>query len=240
MWPVGVGIVQWIYDNRCILQLCMDITAIANVVSFDGGPSVVESTRMNIKVAIRSLAGFENLPPVLVDALVKGVVLSQNDLVNAIKKNLSGTVLHARTGNLRNSFVAGPIMVSESGVEGSVGSNSEYAAIHEHGGEITPKNGTMLTIPLSAALTPSGVARFSARTLMTNPAPYRKTFIKHDIIFGVRARGDIEPLFALRTSVTLSARPYVEPAVAAVRDKVVGRMRKAAREAANQLKEAVL
>ncbi len=72
--------------------------------------------------------------------------------------------LATRTGALKRSL--------RSGVEGSglsdlrlrnVSAGVAYARVQEEGGEIRPQNGRYLTIPLDAAKTAAGVARFSAR-----------------------------------------------------------------------------
>ena len=59
--------------------------------------------------------------------------------VQAVVKDekLSGQVLHVRTGTLRRSINFQP-SEDTSGIYGSVGTNVEYAAIHEYGGQRMP------------------------------------------------------------------------------------------------------
>lgn len=115
--------------------------------------------------------------------------------------------LHARSGDLRNTMNAMPVERTAHGLQGGMiaGQGLPYAQIQENGGVITPKNGMYLTIPLDEALTPSGVAKFSARE--AEAAGY-KTFVRGKVIFGVKD-GILYPLFALVTQVILPARPYV-------------------------------
>lgn len=106
-----------------------------------------------------------------------------------------------------------------------IGSNLVYAAIHQFGGTIKPKNGQFLAIPLK------GVARGA------KPADFQDTFVRaggdlatgktgralvmnrgrfesftegnqRAVIFQKTARG-FRPLFLLLKSVTIPVRPYV-------------------------------
>ena len=143
----------------------------------------------------------------------------QQTLANNIKSQfLSGSPLHVRSGTLRGGINVGPIEESADEIRGPVGTNTIYAAIQNYGGTITPKNSTYLTIPLDAALTPAGVMRWSAREIISSPGQggYTGTFFRNGVLFGKTA-GGIEPLFALKTSVTIPARPYMEPGLESVR-----------------------
>ena len=96
-------------------------------------------------------------------------------------------------------------------INGVVGSNLAYARIHELGGTIRPRRAKYLTIPLPATLTAqSGASRGRARD-------FRDTFIKRSkagnlIIFRENG-GSITPLFVLKKSVSIPARPYLRPAM---------------------------
>lgn len=93
--------------------------------------------------------------------------------------------LHVRTGNLRRSIRAQKVIHEGRSVIGRVlaGQRLAYARIQEYGGAIVPVRAQALTIPLDAAKTPAGVARFDARG--AQDAGYR-TFIRNQIIYGVK------------------------------------------------------
>jgi phage gpG-like protein len=52
-----------------------------------------------------------------------------------VADNLTGKVLHVQTGRLRQSIQTA---VEEGGQRGRIGTNVEYAAIHEYGGQTKP------------------------------------------------------------------------------------------------------
>ncbi len=55
-----------------------------------------------------------------------------------VKENkLSGQVLHVRTGTLRRS-INQQVSEDSTGIYGQVGTNVEYAAVHEYGGQRMP------------------------------------------------------------------------------------------------------
>jgi phage gpG-like protein len=147
------------------------------------------------------------------------------------RQKLSGQVLHRRTSTLSRALTSKVIQDGRDAVLviGVDVEKAPYARIHEHGGTIRPKRSQFLAIPLDAARTAKGVARFSARQLFENPqsAGYLDAFIHNGVIFGVKQRvrgrgknkesvqglGSIEPLFALKRQVTMPARPYLRPAI---------------------------
>lgn len=94
-----------------------------------------------------------------------------------------------------------------------------HARIHEYGGEIRPKNGKYLTIPLPGNRTPAGVARVSARSLIASHETFflraeaagadrlllmwkdpSKAAIKSS---GVKGKGNAVPMFVLVPKVEL-------------------------------------
>ena len=84
----------------------------------------------------------------------------------------------------------------------------KYGVTQEYGGTIRPRNGKFLTIPLPAALDPSGIARFSARDL-----PRDETFVlrpredERNRAYIVRRTPDgLQYLFVLVRSVKVPAR----------------------------------
>lgn len=122
------------------------------------------------------------------------------------KSNVSGIVLRVRSGGGRSR-----ITHLVDGDSFTVGSPDAYMRAHETGATIVARRARLLTIPLPAAKTAAGVARFSARQ-----APYAETFWRESkrgnlILFG--KQGDrIVPLFLGRTSVRLPRRPWLRPA----------------------------
>ena len=140
-----------------------------------------------------------NLPlkviPNLVDALNTYVIKLADHIVT---QKLSGQVLKVRTGTLRSSIV--PILAHMEGrvIMAGVGTGVKYARIHEFGGTIVPKVAQALTVPLPGV---KGRAR-----------DYKNTFIAKGMIFQKQGR-EIIPLFALKKSVTIPARPYFRPSL---------------------------
>lgn len=148
------------------------------------------------------------------------------------RKKYGESGLHVRTGALKSSIVALPIEREEHCITGKVvaGQKLRYARIQEYGGTIKPKKAKFLAIPLNAVKTAAGVARFSPREAAA--AGYPHTFVRSGVLFG--KQGDqVVPLFALRRSVTLPARPYMRPALEAMRPKIEEGIRAAVAAAAN-------
>lgn len=127
--------------------------------------------------------------------------------------------LHVRTGALKSSIQALPVTQTEHEIIGKVvaGQKLKYAAVQEFGATIRPKKARFLAIPLRAAKTASGVARFAPR--QAEAAGYTGTFVSHGILFGKQG-GQAVPLFVLKRSVRIPARPYMRPALAVMRPKI--------------------
>jgi hypothetical protein len=146
----------------------------------------------------------------------------------AVNRNIaSGGLIGRRSGTLSRALME-LVTVTDGGIVGELWpdpAKAPYGGIQEDGGTITPKKGTMLTIPLAAMLTGNGVARGTARQVKDNPTSFgfQSSFIpkgKH-VIMGVIAdarfagtrgnggRGAAIPLFALVPSVTLPGRHYL-------------------------------
>lgn len=175
---------------------------------------------------------FEQMTPLLLEQIRQAVVGLQYELQGSIRRQLSGSLLKNRSGNLRNSFVPGSVSVEGASISGAVGSNLVYARIQNMGGQINPKNAQNLTIPLSAVMTASGVARYSARDIISNPgaAGFTATFFRKGILFGKRGN-EIVPLFSLKKSVTLRGRHYIEAALAETKPKAEAAMKQAVEKA---------
>jgi phage gpG-like protein len=85
----------------------------------------------------RAVARFKAMPDRLRQELTTGItraaLLVQRD---SMQQKLSGQVLNVRTGRLRRSININ-VQGSEDKVTGTVGTNVEYAAVHEYGFEGT-------------------------------------------------------------------------------------------------------
>jgi phage gpG-like protein len=179
------------------------------------------------------VAKFTSLSSAARNNVRDAVVDLQYRLQARIRELLSGEVLDPRTGNLRGSINADPLQDNGNEVRGTVSTDLIYAAIHEFGGTITPKTAQYLTIPLEAVLTAAGVARYSAREIIDAPSMggFEGTFFAKGVLFGRRGRGDLTPLFALKTSVTLPARPYMRRGLQDIEGEVQERLARAIEEA---------
>jgi hypothetical protein len=133
---------------------------------------------------------------------------------------LNGMVLRRRTGRGGRSIFYRVVEGSANDVELIVGADlnkAPYMRAQALGAEIRPTHGRYLAIPLNAAKTGNGVARFSAADVKASPSSfgYKSTFVRvgshGPIIFGVKD-GGIVPLFVLKSSVTLPSRNFLRVA----------------------------
>ncbi len=127
------------------------------------------------------------------------------------------------TGFLRRSIEIDLSRIGEPHPKARVGSTAPYAAIHEFGGVVTPKTAGALAVPIGIAgrraardaggsirsLNLQAIKRPGRPTLLVRPGP-RKSMV---------------PLFVLKQSITLPPRPYIRPAVALARPRIVERFR---------------
>jgi hypothetical protein len=162
---------------------------------------------------------------------------------------LSGQILEPRTGMGRRSiFYRLEVNSSTQDVELLVGADlgkAKYMRAQALGATITPKKGRYLAIPLEAARTAKGVARFSARELFDHPESfgYVDAFVHKSIIFGVKSRkrsksgvGEVVPLFVLKSRVVLPSRNYL----VAARQGLERRVRELVDDVANATVQAVV
>jgi len=118
-----------------------------------------------------------------------------------VKANFKGV------GTLAASITHKIMKIAGLAVTGQVGTNLAYAAIHEFGGTIEPKNAKWLTIPFEGV---KGRAR-----------DYQDTFFQWKkgaegqslILFQNVKGGDPVPLFVLVKKAEVPARPYLNPAL---------------------------
>jgi phage gpG-like protein len=192
-------------------------------------PLKAEITHEGIRASVGAI------PTAMRKNIRKAISVALISLVREVKtRTYPASGLHVRTGALRRSVVPGPIEEGKSFIRGQVlvGQNLPYAMIHEYGGEIRPKNASYLTIPLAAVKTPAGVARFRARDA---EAYGYQTFVRNRVIFGSRD-GRIVPLFALKSSVKIPARPFFRPAIKAKQHEIVQLLVKALRSTAEEVR----
>lgn len=150
-------------------------------------------------------------------------------MVNIVKREYRGatattdTATAVRTGRLQRE-VAAVTARDSGGPEVRVGwmrprassKALEYAAIHEYGGVIRPKNARFLSIPLNAAKTRRGVDRGGPRSYV-DAFPIRlrdgRLFLVRRRFLRGSAHQKLEFLYRLQTGpITIKARPSLLPA----------------------------
>jgi hypothetical protein len=112
-------------------------------------------------IELRSDVDPEELKKLSVKKLVLGMNRAADILGGSLREFSLSTVLHGRTGTLAREWVLerdpGEVLAWR------FRNRMAYAAVQEYGGTITPKNASMLTIPLPGpALTERGVPRFKS------------------------------------------------------------------------------
>lgn len=131
-----------------------------------------------------------------------------------LKFNASGSILKRRSGHLAQSIESSVYQDGEGVITARIGSGVRsgfrmpYTEIHETGGVITPRRVKYLTIPLAAALSPSGVPR------KRSAADWPNTFVRRTksgalIIFQRTGKKTSVPLYVLKRSVNVPARRYM-------------------------------
>lgn len=133
--------------------------------------------------------------------------------------------LHVQTGALMNSISSSKKVEEDASgnIVGQIGSvGVPYAGIHEFGGIITPKSRQFLAIPTAGNRRPDGspiVTTGQLRVLQK----LGLAFIANGTIFQrlLGKNAAPQPMFVLKKSVTIPARPYIRPALAAKRDQIL-------------------
>jgi phage gpG-like protein len=140
-------------------------------------------------------------------------------------------LLNARTGMLGRAWNAAPLEKKDESSY-SLTNPLPYAAIHEYGGTITPKEAKYLSIPLPPATTDRGVMRYST---------VREAVEAENLFFVVSKQGNallakatgrdqIEAWFALKDQVVIPARHYATQAIEAARPEAEAEIRDAVAE----------
>ncbi|MCK4624567.1 MAG: hypothetical protein KAV00_04595 [Phycisphaerae bacterium] len=174
----------------------------------------------------REIRRLEGLGKRFLPALTRAARYGAEQLASKIAEQELGPdgTLKVVTGKLRSSLrgrvvSTGATIVAAVGV--TKGPATKYAAIHEHGGVIRPKNAKALAIPLPAARGPGGKPRF--------PGGPREAARKHPNMFMLKQKGkapllcyakrvrgkaggrvsELVPLFVLKKSVKVPAKHWL-------------------------------
>ncbi len=144
-----------------------------------------------------------------VTAAVKRALSDSVNLVHRkITLNISGAVLRVKTGRLRQSmqtFVAGD------GSSGGVGTNVEYARIHEFGGQTRPHD----ILPTRAGALRFVGSRFIGPIKMTKKGKIAR--VKNA---GAAGSGIVFAGGVLHPGSNIPARPYMRPALEDSREDI--------------------
>lgn len=141
----------------------------------------------------------------------RALSLLEMEIKNNIRK---GAGLHVRSGALLNSVKKEMFETSGGVIYGEVGPEGiPYAAIHEFGGTVVPKNKQFLAIPSDLNRRPDGQPRFTTSDLMG------RSFIKNGTIF-LKEGKNVLPMFFLKKSVEIPARPYLATAIASKKEEI--------------------
>lgn len=173
-------------------------------------------TRLLRGSIIRSFVA--GMPFSIRQGILQGMRIGVNRIVKVIRiEKLSGQLLNKRTGTLARSVFGTAEDLGDDviGVVGSDLKKAPYGRSQELGATIKPVRVANLTIPLSAVLTGKGVARFSARDVISNPQGYgytgtffRKGPSGKTILFGTK-KGEIVPLFVLEKQTVIKPVGYI-------------------------------
>lgn len=139
---------------------------------------------------------------VLVHALLAGGVV----VLDAARVNILAQEL-VRTRTLSRSLSQEVVEQSDTKAKIAVGTDLEYAAIHEFGGVITPKTARYLAIPVNGA---SGSPRDRDDLHAVRSGAGNLVLVNEN---GVQ--------FVLKDSVMIPARPYLRPAVDENKETVI-------------------
>lgn len=126
--------------------------------------------------------------------------------------------LHVRTGALLNSVSRTKRVYEENGVIiGQIGTEGvQYAAIHEFGGTVVPKNKQFLALPTDQNRRADGLPVMTTTELRNTG----RSFIRDHIIY-LQEGKKITPMFVLKRSINIPARPYLSTALEAKKDQIL-------------------
>lgn len=161
-------------------------------------------------------------------------VAVKNDVREHFSRNgkfqpsLPGQPPAIKRNQLRNSIQVDVAGVMSGRLRARVGSNLKYARIHERGGIIRPKSGKMLPVPINDAAKrlaqSKGTQSLRDMPFVTRRLPSGRVYLVG--LFGKafgsyytdasgkrrEVRRTDQPVFVLKRSVKMPARPYLAPA----------------------------
>ncbi len=183
-------------------------------VRVDAGRVGARCAEASKKIEQNITAAFRKLGPQLT------LIVAREKLSGPPKAGMAGTgnLLGRRSGGLIRALFSKVFVANRETVlvVGADTKKAAYARILHEGGVIRPVHAQHLAIPLDAARTAKGVARMSAREFISNPESlgFDRAFVNRKGTAIMGARGDVaEPVFALKDSVTMPARPYIRDTV---------------------------
>ena len=174
------------------------------------------------------------------DAVAAAAVVLQSqiqDTLNQGSSNISsggkssppGSPPHVNTGRLKNSIQIDGSRLKDKNPMVRIGTNLVYARINEFGGRIGPRNAKALAVPIGVE------GRRASRQAGGSIRHLDLAYIPRNGKAPLRARvnmdGSIKPLFVLKKSVTIPARPYMRPSLELAKKKMVKEAGKALRRA---------
>lgn len=163
----------------------------------------MESVVITIVGGREAIAKLEQMPQVMSRAMADAMRRSTMKVADRAVRQLRGNVLRVQTGRLWQSIQT---VVSEDGSSGRVGTNVEYAAIHEYGGKTAPH---LIFAPPGLAL------RF------VNPKFVGPVLMNKKGAISRKARsGVVFTSWVVHPGATMPARPYLRPALADSKDDI--------------------
>lgn len=160
------------------------------------------------------LEKFKNLEEAVQEDSLIGTAQAGGTVVrNAALDNIKSQGL-IKTRTMSRSVHSVVIESSVNRAAVQVGTNLEYAAIHEYGGVIHPKNSKYLAIPVGT-YTGSPRRHPDLKVRVTN----------NGNLVMVSAGGEVQ--YVLKQSVTIPARPYMRPAYDEQKQEVIDTMQQA-------------
>ncbi len=162
------------------------------------------------------------LPP-LMEQIAIFVETRIKERIRATLRNTPRGTSHgggiAQTGRLSTDWSHTITEYKNKSVKAVIGTKVKYARVHEFGATLRPTTSQALTVPF-----PGNVGQYPpAKGLMKTG----QTFIKKDVIF-LRQRGvggrfkGIIPIYILKRSVNIPARPFVSYVLTTYGDQIVG------------------
>lgn len=173
---------------------------------------------IDFKVGIVGLENLERrltgLRPQLLPRIKRTVIFVFGQAVRYVTQNhltggTSSTRLATRTANLKRS-IGFKVESGQETVYGEWGSfDMPYNRIHETGRTLIAKKSAKLWIPLQPNKTAAGVARFSPRAIFDTLVIRRS--LAGNLIAWQKQGKKLIPMFLLKDSVRIPARPYIGP-----------------------------